>query len=71
MYEVRCAAAVRGKVPNPPTRPAIIFMSVSEDRAEAEFRVTTLMHDMGGVVTWLSNYGGVDFVIQKSLKETN
>ena len=69
MYEVQCAAAVLGKVPNPPTRPAIIFMSVSEDRVEAEFRVTTLVHTTGELVTWLSNYGGVDFVIHESIKD--
>jgi hypothetical protein len=69
VYEVRCADRSRRKALNPPMRPAIILTGISEDRQEAWFQATTLSDDMGGVVTWLSNYGGVDFLIHESLKE--
>jgi hypothetical protein len=69
MYEVRCADRARRKALNPPTRPGIILIRISEDRQEAWFQATTLTDDMGGAVTWLSNYGGVDFLIHESLRE--
>jgi len=69
MYEVRCVDRPLRKALNPPTRPAIILMRVSEDRQEAWFQVTTLMNDTGEFVTWVSNYGGQDFVIHESIKE--
>lgn len=68
-YEVRCADGALREALNPPTRPAVILMRISEDRQEAWFQATTLMHDMGGAVTWVSNYGGQDFVIHESIKE--
>jgi hypothetical protein len=68
MYEVRCVdQALRG-APSPPMRPAIIMMRVSEDRQEAWFQATTLVHDTREAVTWVSNYGGQDFVIHQSIK---
>ena len=70
VYQVWCAEAARRKVLNPPSRPATILMSISEDRQHAWFQATTLTYDIGGAVTWLSNYGGVDFVIHGSIKET-
>ncbi len=68
VYEVRCVdRAIRNAI-SPPTRPAIILMRISEDRQEAWFQVTTLMNDTGEWVTWVSNYGGQDFVIHGSIK---
>jgi hypothetical protein len=69
MYEVRCLHRPVRTVPNPPTRPAIIMMSVSADRQEAWFQVTTLVDDLSGFVIWAPNYGGQDFVIHQSIKE--
>jgi len=42
-------------------------MRISEDRQEAWFQVTTLMNNTGEWVTWVSNYGGQDFVIHGSI----
>lgn len=68
VYEVRCVdGAIRNAI-SPPTRPAIILMRISEDRQEAWFQATTLMNDTGEWVTWVSNYGGQDFVIHGSIK---
>jgi hypothetical protein len=67
MYEVRCVAL--RATPSLPTRPAIVMMRVSGDGQEAWFQVTTLVDDIGGVVNWVSNYGGQDFVIHQSIKE--
>jgi hypothetical protein len=69
MYEVRCVDGALRNTPNPPTRPAIILMKISEDRQKAWFQITTLVQDTGEAVTWLSNYGGEDFVIYESIKE--
>ena len=68
-YEVQCADGAFRKPPSPPMRPAIIIMRISEDRQEALFQVTTLVHDTGEIVTWVSNFGGQDFVIHASIKE--
>jgi hypothetical protein len=68
MYEVRCVDRALRNPPSLPTRPAIILMRISEDSQEAWFQVTTLMHDTGEAVTWVSNYGGQDFVIHESIK---
>jgi hypothetical protein len=70
LYQVRCADGARRKVLNPPSRPAIILMSISGDRQHAWFQASTLTYDIGGAVTWLSNYGGVDLVIDGTIKET-
>ena len=67
-YEVQCADGVR-KPLNPPMRPAVILMRISKDRQEALFQVTTLVHDTGETVTWVSNFGGQDFLIHESIKE--
>lgn len=69
VYEVRCVDLGSRNAISPPTRPAVIVMRISKDRQVAWFQATTLMHDMGGAVTWLSNYGGVDFVLHESIKE--
>ena len=69
MYEVRCVDGALRNTPIPPTRPAIVLMKISEDRQEAWFQVTALVQDTGEAVTWLSNYGGEDFVIHGSIKE--
>jgi hypothetical protein len=68
VYEVRCVDRDIRNAISPPTRPAIILMRISEDRQEAWFQVTTLMNDTGEWVTWVSNYGGQDFVIHGSIK---
>jgi hypothetical protein len=69
LYEVRCVDLGIHNAINPPTRAAVILIRLSKDRQVAWFQATTLMQDMGGAVTWLSNYGGVDFVIHESIKE--
>jgi hypothetical protein len=66
-YEVRCIERALGKAINPPMRPAIIVMSISEDRQKAWFQVTTLIHNAGEAVTWVSNWGRQEFVIHQSL----
>jgi hypothetical protein len=70
VYEVRCAEGARRKVLNPPPRPAVILMSISGDRQDAWFQATTLTYDIGRAVTWLTNYGGVDFVIHGTVQKT-
>ena len=70
VYEVGWADGALRKALNPPTRPAVILMRISKDRQEAWYQVTTLTHDTGGAVTWVSNYGGQDFLIHASVKET-
>lgn len=67
VYEVRCVERALHKEINLPTRPAIIVMSISEDHQEAWFQVTTLTHNSGEAVTWVSNWGGQDFVIHRSI----
>lgn len=71
VYEVRCVEQALHKEINPPTRPAIIVVSISEDRQEAWFQVTTLTHNAGEAVTWVSNWGDQEFVIHKSITEAN
>jgi len=69
VYEVRCVyRAVRAAVPKP-IRPATIVMGISEDRQYAWFMATTLMHETGVAVTWVSNYGGYDFVLHTSITD--
>jgi len=70
MYEVRCVDRAFRNPPSPSTRPAIILMRISEDRQEAWFQVTTLVHDTGEVMGWVSNHGGQVFVIHESIKGT-
>lgn len=67
-YEVRCVDLALRNTPSPPTRPAIILMRISKDRQEAWFQVTTLVRNTGKAVTWVSNYGGVDFVIHEAIQ---
>lgn len=68
-YEVRCVdQAIPTAVPKP-MRPAIILMGISEDRQRAWFMATVLMYDTGAAVTWVSNYGGQDFVIHTSITD--
>ena len=40
-----------------------------EDRQEAWFRATTLVHDTGDAIRWVPNYGGQDYVIHESIRE--
>jgi len=69
VYEVRCVERALRKEITPPTRPAIVVMSITEDRHEAWFQVTTLTHNAGEGVTWVSNWGGQEFVIHGSVTE--
>jgi len=71
VYEVRCVERALHKAINPPTRPAIIVMSISEDRQEAWFQVTTLIHNAGETITWVSNYGGQEFVIHRFITDAS
>jgi hypothetical protein len=47
----------------------LILGEEGKDRQEAWFQVTTLMHNTGDIVGWVSNYGGQDFLIHESIKE--
>lgn len=71
VYEVRCVEGVLHKEINPPTRPAIIVMSISKNRHEAWFQVTTLTQNAGEAATWVSNWGGQEFVIHRSITEAS
>jgi hypothetical protein len=69
LYEVQCVNETLRTAISLPTRPATIVMRISENRQEAWFQVTRLIHDTGEAVTWVSNYGGQDLVIHKSITE--
>ena len=71
MYEVQCVERGLDDRPRPALRPALIVMTVSEDRREARFQVTTLADDMGQAVTWVTNYSGKDMVLHESIKPTD
>ncbi len=71
LYEVQCMDGTLRTPISLPTRPATIVMKVSEDRHEAWFQVTRLKYDTGVAITWVSNYGGQDLVIHKSITEAN
>ena len=68
-YEVQCVQPAFRKAARLPSRPAIIMMRVSEDRQEAWFQVTTLVHDTGDVINWVPNFGGQDYVTHRSIRE--
>jgi uncharacterized membrane protein len=69
LYDVQCVDRILGTAVSLPTRPATIVMRISEDGEEAWFQVTRLTHDTGKAVTWVSNFGGQDVVIHKSITE--
>lgn len=69
LYEVHCVDGTLRTPISLPTRPATIVMRISKDRHEAWFQVTRLMYDTGEGTTWVSNWGGQDFVIHGSVTE--
>ncbi len=69
LYEVQCVDETLRTPISLPTRPATIVMRISKDRHQAWFRVTRLTHDTGEGTTWVSNWGGQDFVIHGSVSE--
>lgn len=68
-YEVQCVDGTLRTPISLPRRPATIVMRISEDRHEALFQITRLKYDTGEAVTWISNYGGQDLVIHKSITD--